>query len=153
MWQTALGGLLAILGGLIANWIQLRYTRRIRMDEIIAERKVTANAQAYSHMKEIEASEVQEDTGSTREIMQKYEQWFFDNRLFLPGKFPEKWLLVRNDLFKLARWQTIDSKTPDELFGLEERISATISDAIDEVYKDMDLKRIDLSDQISGNDK
>lgn len=51
-----LGGLLAILGGLVATWIQSRNARKKRMEEITAERKVSANAQAYSHAKAIQST-------------------------------------------------------------------------------------------------
>ena len=145
MLETLLGGLFAILGGWGAIWFQLRNTRRNRMDEVTAERKVTANAQAYTYMKQIQSSHLQQDTISTLNAILSQEQWFFDNRLFLPGQFPEKWLSVRNDLSILTRWENVPSKTPEELVAIEKRIDNTISDAIDEIYKDMNLKRIDLS--------
>jgi hypothetical protein len=144
MWDTLLGGLLAILGGWTATWYQLRNARKNRMDEIIAERKVTANAQAYSYAKEIESSLIQHDPTQTFQLILSREGWFFNNRLFLPGTFPAKWLSARNDLHKLIRWQKDTTKSTEEKDELEERIRTSITDAILEIYKDMNLKRIEI---------
>jgi len=145
MWETLLGGFLAILGGWGAIWYQLRNTRKNRMDEVTAERKVTANAQAYAYMKHIQSSFIQQDIKTTLNAILSHEQWFFDNRLFLPGQFPEKWLSVRNDISTLSRWENTPSKTPEQLEEMDKRIEKNISEAIDEIYKDMDIKRIELS--------
>jgi hypothetical protein len=144
MWETVLGGLLAILGGWGAIWYQLRNTRKNRMAEITAERKVTANAQAYAYTKQIDSSLTQRDTRDTLNLILSREEWFFNNRLFLPGKFPARWLSIRNDLYKLSRWQTDPSKSPEEITALEERIQTSATEAIDEIYKDMNLQRIEL---------
>ena len=99
MLPTLLGGALAIIGSWSATWFQLRNTRKNRMNEIVAERKVTANGQAYKYAKEIEASTIQ--ITSPKDVLAKIlslEEWFFTNRLFLPGRFPAKWLTIRNDL-------------------------------------------------------
>ncbi len=144
MWDTLLGGLLAIVGGWSAIWYQLRNARKSRMDEIIAERKVTTNAQAYSYAKDIESSLIQNDLPDTLQRILSREEWFFNNRLFLPGTFPAKWLSARNDLHKLIRWQKDTTKSAEEKDALEERIRTSITDAILEIYKDMNLKRIEI---------
>lgn len=139
-----LGGLLAILGGLLATWYQVKNVRKIKMEEIRAERKITANAQAYAYIKEIESSFIQNGPVATRNLVADREQWFFENRLFLPGKFPSKWLQTRNDIARQARWQLDGSKTSQEKEKLEQRIRDAITAAIDEIYKDMDEKRIEV---------
>ena len=144
MWETLLGGFLAILGGWGAIWYQLRNTRQNRMDEVTAERKVTANAQAYAYMKQIQSSHIQENTESTLAAILSHEQWFFDNRLFLPGEFPKKWLAVRSGLGTLARLERVPSTPPDEITNVESRIDDAILDAINEIYEDMNIKRIEL---------
>lgn len=85
------------MGGWGALYFQLRYSRKIRMNEITAERKVTANAEAYKHTKYIETFP-QRSAQEILAVMLSHEEWFFNNRLFLPGKFPAKWLSIRNDL-------------------------------------------------------
>ena len=121
MWETILGGVLAIIGGWAAIWYQLSNTRKIRMDEVTAERKVTVNAEAYMYMKQIQSSYIQQDPKTTLDILASNEAWFFGNRLFLPGRFPEKWLLIRKDLSKSIRWRTDSTKTTEEKIELEER--------------------------------
>lgn len=146
MWQTLLGALLAVLGGWGAIWYQSRNTRKNRMEEITAERKVTANAQAYAYAKEIVSALVQESANETLQRILHRERWFFDNRLYLPGTFPNKWLSTRNDLSKLVRWETDASKTAEQKSSLEERIKRTLNEAIDDIYKDMNLQRIEIDD-------
>lgn len=144
MWDTLLGGLLAILGGLVATWLQSRNARQNRMEEITAERKVTANAQAYTRAKAIQSSFIQASPEATLSLILDHEEWLFESRLFLPGKFPAKWLSIRNDLNKLMRWQTNQTKKSEDISSLEEKIQQCIKDAIDEIYKDMNLSRIEL---------
>lgn len=145
MWETLLGGLLAILGGWGAVWFQQRYIRKNRMNEIIAERKVSANAQAYSYMKEIEGYFSQESSENTLCLLKSREEWFFNNRLFLPGKFPERWLTIRNELQKLVRREKNPSSNPEEVTKFQEHIDDYINRAIDEIFHDMNLKRINSS--------
>lgn len=141
MLDTLLGGLLAILGGLGAIWLQLRYTRKNRMNELMAERKVTANAEAYRYAKEIETFP-QRSAQEILALILEREEWFFNNRLFLPGKFPAKWLSIRNDLQKLAGMPRVALIPDDEREKLKKRIIQSTADAINEIYKDMDLDRI-----------
>ena len=149
MWDTILGGFLAIFGGWGAVWYQFRNARKRRMDELMADRKIEANAQAYSITKEIQSHLLQSDTETTYQAIMSKEEWFFDNRLFLPGEFPAKWLSLRNDLVKLRRWEKTSSKTPEDLTALSTRIDSTAEEAIHEIYNDMDLKPIKLSQNIS----
>lgn len=144
MWDTLLGGLLAIFGGWGAAWYAAKNARENRMNEIVAERKVSANAEAYSYVKEIQSLFSQSSPEHTLDSMMDREAWFFNTRLFLPGEFPAKWLAVRTDLQKCIRWQVDQSKTLEEKTKLSERISSTLTEAIDEIYKDMKLNRIVL---------
>ena len=85
MWDTIFGGLLAILGGWGTVWYQSRNARKRRMDELMADRKIEANAQAYSNTKELQSHLLQSDTDTSYGIILSQEEWFFENRLFLPG--------------------------------------------------------------------
>ena len=144
MWGVLLGGLLAILGGLIATWIQLKNVRKVRMEELIAERKVQANAEAYGHLKRIEGSFIAQSHEDTIALVMSLEEWFFANRLFLPRLFPEYWLSMRGDLHRRIRWEEDSSKSPGELSAVENAIQLAMTGAIYEIYKDMDLKQIDM---------
>lgn len=153
MWETTLGGLLAILGGWGAVWYQSRNARKRRMDELMADRKIEANAQAYSNTKEIQSHILQSNTDTTCKIISNQEKWFFENRLFLPGQFPEKWISLRNDLSKMRQWEKVPSKTSEELAALSKRINSTVEEAVYEIYNDMDLKPIKLGQSSTEKDR
>ncbi|MGI0025419.1 MAG: hypothetical protein ACREA4_09795 [Nitrososphaera sp.] len=137
---------MAILGGWGAAWYQMRNARKNRMNEIIAERKVTVNAEAFAVSKDIEASLIQKGVKDTLQRVLNQEEWFFNNRLFLPGNFPAKWLAIRTDLSQLARWLSDVNIETAEKVALETKIRNCITEAIDEIYKDMDLIRIKVDD-------
>lgn len=143
-----IGGLAAILGGIIGAYLQAKYARRIRMDEEIAKRKVATNAEAYRRMKTIQSMLIQSSMREVQEKITGWEGWFFDARLFLPGKFPDKWLSIRNGVYKTIRLKSQlskgDQNTADELTELEGNLSELANQAIDEIYKDMGLDRISV---------
>lgn len=45
--DTLIGGLLSMLGAMVAIYIQSARARKNRADEILAEKRVEANAKAY----------------------------------------------------------------------------------------------------------
>jgi hypothetical protein len=142
-----LGGLLAILGGMIGKRLEAKYARKIRMDQIIAERTVDASAQAYAYMKDIEGRLIQDTLENIYTRVLKREGWLITSRLYLPGKFPDKWFAIRNRLAKAIRRErqlstTGTQKTVDELQHLEKELKRLVEDAILEIYKEMKLPRI-----------
>jgi hypothetical protein len=96
--SALIGGSLAIVGGLIGAIYAARTVRKTRMEELIAERKITADAEAYSALKEFQGLFIQAAPEVTNKALQAREEWFFNNRLFFPGKFPALWLSIRNDI-------------------------------------------------------
>jgi hypothetical protein len=146
MLQVLIGGLLAILGGVVGMWLQAKYARRVRMDEIIAEKKVATNAEAYSRMIEIASMLRQLTKKETHDKIMEYEKWFFNARLFLPGTFPNKWLSIRNGLSRALRLEKRlgSDDVADELTTLEEHIEKLADEAIEEIYKEMNLPKIEI---------
>jgi len=138
------GGFLTILGGMIATWYQAKNARRIRMDEIIAEKKVTINQEAYSRIVEIISMLTQSTLQETNRKILEYEDWFFESRLFLPGKFPDKWRSLRLGLFKALMLQKKSPKTADEVTKLKEHLDKLAEEAREEIYKEMKLERIEV---------
>jgi hypothetical protein len=132
-----LGGLLAIAGGFVAAWFQLRITRRTRMNAIIAEKKVKANAEAYQYMKEIERSLVQRSDEETLLLMADHDAWLSANRLFLPGSFPEKWASLRITLQWLVGRSPQGPKNPEHQHSLRIKALGLAKDALREIYDDM----------------
>jgi hypothetical protein len=142
MWEILLGGLLAAFGGWGAIWFQAKNARRHKMEELMAERKINADAKAYSWAKRVEAGLIQLDIKDVLNIILKSEGWFFSNRLFLPGDFPAKWLELRNIISKIERRERNNIGTPEELNTLHERASELVESAIQKVYTDLNLSRI-----------
>lgn len=140
MIELLVGALLAIIGGIAGQLFQARLVRRIRMDERIAERKIEANAAAYRHMKEIASSLTQKTDEEVLEYMTIHEGWLFDNRLFLPGKFADKWLAIRNGLYQ-CRIERSNGR-PDRLTSMQSRIGEIAEEALDEIYADMKMKKL-----------
>ena len=142
---TIIGGLLALLGGWGSTYFQLRYARKNKMDEVVAERKVEVNAQAYSRIKDIQGSFLQASLKDTNTLIYNHEQWFFDNRLFLPGKFPELWLSIRANVHKLARKEQSKNSEPEDLENIDIKVQEGINSAINEIYKDMGIDEGEVS--------
>jgi len=150
MLKVLLGGLLAILGGLIATWYQAKKARKIRMDEVIAEKKVTANAEAYAKMKDIQSQLALSTLQDVLKVLLENESWLFGNRLFLPGKFPDKWLTIRNNVNEAMKLEKQPEKA-DELAYLKKVLPKIANEAIDIIYKDMELERIEVKKIQSHN--
>lgn len=148
MIEVIIGGILAILGGMVSIWFQTSRARKNRMEEIIAEKKVQINAEAYSRMKEIEAMLIQESPKNTLKTIIDHEVWFLNTRLFLPGKFPDKWLSIRKGLNKAVRLEGQPDKV-DELTKLEKDLSNIAEEAILEIYEDMKIERIKIDTRLN----
>jgi len=134
------GGLIAIAGGLVAAWFQLRVARRARMHAIIAEKKVKANAEAYQYMKDIERSLVQRSDEETLLQLRERDAWLAANRLFLPGSFPEKWASLRITLQWLVGSPIEGPRDPDSAHRLRMKALRLAKDALAEIYEDMGIK-------------
>ena len=135
-----LGGLLAIAGGFVAAWFQLRITRHARMNTIIAEKKVKANAEAYQYVKEIERSLVQRSDQETLLLMTDRDHWLAANRLFLPGAFPEKWAALRITLQWLVGRPPQGPRDYAHMHGLRMKALRIAKDALQEIYHDMGIE-------------
>lgn len=137
-----LGGLLAIIGGIIGSFLNAKWARRKRMDEIIAQKKIDANQAAYQHIKQIEALLIQGTLEQVRDEINKYEAWLFNNRLFLPGRFPDKWLELRNGIGVILHRRKAGKSQPEELTKMEMELKQINQEAMDEIYKDMNMEKL-----------
>lgn len=134
-----LGGLLAIAGGFAAAWFQLHITQRTRMNTIIAEKKIKANAEAYQYMKEIERSLVERTDTETLVAIKDRDAWMSANRLFLPGSFPEKWEALRITLAWLVGSPMEGPRDLETTHRLRLKALHLAKDALAEVYEDMGI--------------
>jgi hypothetical protein len=140
-----LGGVLAIAGGLLAGWFQVRHALQIRMAELTAERKVLMNGEALGRMKGLEGHYQASKPQDTLEWVYEQEEWFFSNLLFFPPKFSEYWLSIRRDLRTIARRETTGMGDPDDSEKIDARISESIAKAIDAIYQDANVQPLDVS--------
>jgi hypothetical protein len=132
---AAIGGVLAVAGALAAKWIQLRTAQRTRMNQVIAERKVSANAEAYKFMKVIEGHLAEHTDEQALTLMLSREDWLFENRLFLPSAFYATWLSLRTTL----RWlsETPMSRDSDSLRRLRLQAMHFVKESLREIQRDM----------------
>lgn len=132
--NVIVGGLLAIAGGIVGAAVQARYARKRRMEEITAERKVTVNGDAYARAKRIETVLIHEGIEASLALMQSHEEWFWSNRLFMPGKFAQIWLDIRNAGSRLV--------STEDHQRINDDIRRQITKAIEEIYKETGHKKL-----------
>lgn len=138
---TALvGGLLAIAGTMVAAWYQLRIARRSRMNAVIAEKKIKANAEAYQYLKEIESSLVQRSDEETLLLMRDRDLWLSANRLFLPGVFPEKWVALRRTVEWMVSEMPQGPRDQDHIHDLRMKALRIAKDGFLAIYRDMGIE-------------
>jgi len=134
---------LLVLGGAVGPTIvfllQYKTAKRIRMDQVLAEKKIKADSEAYTKMKKLASILISEKEIilSIKDFM-KDQDWFFENRLFLPGKFPNKWMTIRNGFVKLFM---LEDKS-EEAKKIRGQLSKKVDEAIREIYKDVGASEI-----------
>ena len=145
------GALLAILGGFMAIWYQTKKARQVRREEIIAEKRIEANREAFSRIIDLRAVMLQSTPEQVLEWIGRNEKWFFDSRLFLPGDFAEKWLAVRQYCQRLVKLKTTLEQIKDELrkggiidemVECESYCTQLTDKALGEIYRDMNISPI-----------
>jgi hypothetical protein len=140
-----LGGMLAIVSSFIAIWYQAKKTRKIRMDEVIAEKKITANAEAYEKMKYIASWLINKSLKDVLDFIHQNQEWFFKNRLFPPDKFPNKWITIRNYVKRAIELENQKEKAI-ELDSLKKILIKTANDANLIIYEEMELEKIEVEE-------
>lgn len=140
---NALMPFLLVLGGAVGpsiGWLlQYKTAKRVRMDEVLAENKIKANSQAYTRMKKMSSMLITEKRiEDILQVLIKDEDWFSENRLFLPGKFPNKWITIRNGVVKLFEV----GEEGEEFKKIKRKLIQKIEEAIGEIYKDMGVSEI-----------
>lgn len=145
-----LGGILAISGGVLTIWFQARSARKIKIDEIVAEKKITANAEAFAYVKKIQSMLIQFSSKDVLKEILSLEEWWLKSRLFLPGKFINKWLGLREGASKLARLEASASINPEEAVELQKELDRLANEALKEIYNDMNLEEIKVDSPKTG---
>ena len=147
------GAMLASLGGFLAIWYQTKKTRQVRREEIMAEKHIEANIEAFNQITDLRSVMEQSTPEQVLEWITRNEKWFCDSRLFLPGNFVEKWLSMRKYCQRIVKLNTTLAQIKDELrkgviigeMGECESYCTELADkALDEIYNDMNIRPIAL---------
>lgn len=143
-----LGAFLSIAGGvtgsIVMAWVNSRWTRYNRMEDILAEKKILHNRIAFAHMKTIEGLLVQGTIENARDELEKRSEWFFNNAIFLPTKFCEKWLTLRSGAHIVSIYEKEINRTitPEQLVNAYQRLSTLAKELLSIIYADMRIKPI-----------
>lgn len=153
MLQVIIGGLLAILGGFVATYYQAKKARKIRMDEIIAEKKIQASAEAFTKFTELKGVTTRGTTKAAVQAMESQKEWLFNNRLFLPGEFYSKWFSLRKVLHNIECVEE-DLEAPKDAqdkqqlitkkMDLKNSAERLLSEAEKEILKEMDVSPLSI---------
>ena len=147
--QFGIAVVLLIMGGLFGAWIQAKFARKIRMQEIIAEKKLQVYAEAYAKVKHIISVIAQSSSlVPAKELFQKNEEWFWKNRIYFPGEFPDYWLTGRNhvDVHVVTEQLTQRGESTEEqrkeYVRIKQQLPKELGKATEIIYKELNLKEI-----------
>jgi len=144
--KVILGAVTALAGGVITQILQARYAGKKKLDELVVEKKIAACEEAYIIMKRVQSALVAGDT-ITKENLQAAlcffltdkEEWLLRSRLFLPGKFPDLWFAIRNDISEAIK---MESSATGSAAYLKQHLLELVDEAVDTLYFVLGLERI-----------
>jgi len=138
------GGFLTALGGFLATLYQAKKARKIRMDEVIAEKIVDANTEGCQKMKYIASWLGYKTLQDVLDFILKNESWFFLNRLYLFKKFPNKWITIRNYVMEAIKLEKQLPEKASELESLKKALIKLANDANLLIINEMDVDAIEV---------
>ena len=143
------------LGGFLAIWYQAKKVRRIHREEIMAEKQIEANSEAFNRITDLRAVMLENTPEQVLKWIGRNQKWFLDSRLFLPCKFAEKWLAIGKYCQRLVRLSTkleqINDKMRkggimDEMCEYESHCTRLADEALNEIYRDMNIPPIAIEE-------
>ena len=147
------GGLCAAFGGFFATWYLAKNSRRIRREEVIGEKQVEVYQKGARLSSQIQSLLIQGTLEDARKFVQENNDWFWDNRLFLPQGFQDKWISIKSNLNKAVRLEKKQGEEADEkkrenqikeLEELESFIQELAQDAEKIVLSELGLRPIEI---------
>ncbi len=153
--QILLGALLVIVGGFLAIWYQAKKVRQIHREEIIAEKQIEANTEAFNRITDLRAVMLENTPEKVLQWISQNEKWFLDSRLFLPRNFALKWLSIAKYCQRLVRLNTKLKQINDdmrkggivdEMRECESHCTRLADEALDEIYRDMNISPIAIDE-------
>ena len=150
-----IGAALTGVGGFLAIWYLTKKTAVMRKQEVMVEKQIEANRDGFNRMTEFRSMLRQNQGEQVEEWIRGNEQWFYNARLFLPGKFADKWLAIRENWQRAARLQNKVVQMNDEMrkgaileeIGeCESSCSKLAEEALKEIYRDMNISPITVDE-------
>ena len=86
-------------------------------------------------MKDIESHLTQKSLEDTKALIYGQQDWFFNNRLYLPDEYANKWLAIRNGVDQLLIARANPERDKAELVDMHDKLRSHVGDAINEIYK------------------
>jgi hypothetical protein len=140
-----LGAFCAIVGSFAAKWYEVKTARKLRMENIIGEKKIEAYQNLLPMLTYLQGSMIQDTEENTLTYIEDNIEWLNNNRIFLPSEVYDSWHHIRLSLRKLiriARNQTdenMDSKVK-ELCDLDRTIRKIAEKAEKHILKELKLR-------------
>jgi hypothetical protein len=165
MWKDMLlvlvGGLCASLGGFASTWYQAKIARKVRREETIGERQVDAYQKAARVASGVQSVLMQGTLEDTLRFVNEQGDWFWENRVFLPQGFQNKWISVKSNLSRARLREKALETEPDEekrnkqiedLDQLESFIRQLAEEAEKEILGELGLSPIEIEKFVAGRD-
>jgi hypothetical protein len=106
------GGLCAAFGGFLAMWYQVKKSREIRREQIIAEKEVEVCSWAALQIYELQGK-LMGNLSNAIQFMDENNKFFMENILFFPKEFRDKWGSIRVNLNKANSLEEEIKKQPN----------------------------------------
>lgn len=139
------GAISAIFGGFLATLYQAKKARKIRREEVIGEKQVAVYNQAASLIYSLQGLLIQATLSDVIKFMHEHKDWFWDNIVFLPPKFRDKWLSIRLALNKAVRIEK--QQGPDkvaELTSLETYLDKLAKEAEVAILNELNMPSVKI---------
>ena len=155
------GGFCGALGGLLATWYQSKKARQIRREEVIGEKQVEVYRVAARVSSSLQSLLIQGTLEDALKYVSEQGDWFWENRLFLPQGFQNKWITLKSNLRRAVRLEKTQDTKPDgdernqqidSLNELESRLDKLAEEAEKEILNELGLSQIEIEKFLQKED-
>lgn len=108
-----IGGICSSFGGFLAVLYRSKVAGKVKLQETIAERKVSAYGKGLELIDQIQSILVKRTHKDTLDFLYRNASWFADNRILLPHTFVENWRSIRQNLKKAIMKDKVQDKMQD----------------------------------------
>lgn len=105
-----IGAASSIVGGFLATWYRARIAGKVKFQETIAERKVSAYGKGLELIGRVQSILVQGTKKDALDFLYANGSWFADNLILLPHTFVVNWRSIRSNLRKAIMYHDAQEK-------------------------------------------